>query len=128
MVWAADPARPEVLREYPAETILYDLDEGVIVAARYRRILTIDGRTGTETFVPGGTRGIPFEINNGVIVGSHRGQAAMWRAGETVVLPAVPGTTTREASAVNETGTQVAGMSVREDGTAVPTLWECSAA
>lgn len=127
VVWAADPERPEELREYTAETTLYDLDEGVVVAARYRRILTIDGRTGVETVVPGGTRGVPFEINNGVIVGSLRDRAAMWRAGETVVLPAVPGTTTREASAVNETGTQVAGVSVREDGTAVPTLWECSA-
>ena len=127
VVWAADPARPEELRKYTPETVLYDVDEGVVVAARYRRILTIDGRTGAETLVPGGTRGIPFEINNGVIVGSLRSRAAMWRAGETVVLPAVPGTTTREASAVNETGTQVAGVSVRDDGVAVPTRWECSA-
>jgi hypothetical protein len=127
VVWAADPARPEVLREYSPETVLYDVDEGVVVAARYRRILTIDGRTGAETVVPGGTRGIPFEINDGVVVGSLRGRAAMWRAGETVVLPAVPGTTTREASAVNEIGTQVAGVGVRADGVAVPTLWECSA-
>jgi uncharacterized membrane protein len=127
VVWAADPERPEELRKYTAETMLYDIDEGVIVAVRYFRILTIDGRTGTETVVPDGARGVPFEINNGVIVGSHRDHAAMWRAGETVVLPAVPGTTTREARAVNETGTQVAGVSVREDGAAVPTLWECSA-
>jgi hypothetical protein len=127
VVWAADPARPEELREYDPAATLYDLDEGVIVATRYFWVLTIDGRTGTQTFVPGGGRGVPHEINNGVIVGTQRGHAAMWRAGETVVLPAPPGTTTREASAVNETGTQVAGVSVRNDGTAVPTPWECSA-
>jgi uncharacterized membrane protein len=41
--------------------------------------------------------------------------------------PAAPGTTTREASAVNAAGTQAAGISVTADGTTVPTLWECSA-
>lgn len=127
VVWSTDPARPEELRQYTAETTLHDLDDGVVVATRYRRILTIDGHTGAETVVPGGTRGVPFEINNGVIVGTLRDRAAMWRNGETVLLPAAPGTTTREASAVNETGTQVAGVSVRLDGVTVPTLWECSA-
>jgi hypothetical protein len=126
-VWLAEVGNGQIVRQYGPEAgvRLYDLDNGVLAATHDRRIVTIDARTGAETVVPGSTGGLPYEIDEGVVVGSVRRSAVMWRGGETVTLPAPPGTTTREATAVDGAGTRVAGMSVARDGAGVPTLWTC---
>src|SRR6476469_4757400 len=110
MVWSATTR--EIIREYGPEVQLYDVDNGVIAASHNRKIVKIDGWTGAET----------------VIAGSARRAAMLWRDGEAILLPAPADTTTREASAVNATGTEAAGISVSTTGKVVPTLWECSAA
>lgn len=140
VIWATEGSAytETILREYgpyqDGETAidLVDLDAGEVAASRTdpdgtRVVVTIDGRTGGMAVVPGSTGGTPFEINNGIVVGSGPSGAMMWRAGEAVTLPAAPDTTTREASAVNETGTEIGGVSVRSDGTAVATVWTCPA-
>ena len=99
----------------------------MIAATHNRATATVDARTGTRTAVPGTANALPSAINDGVIVGSTRRTAMLWRAGEAVLLPAPPDTTTREATAVNATGTEAAGTSTTADGTLVPTLWECPA-
>jgi hypothetical protein len=124
-VWSS--ATKEIVREYGPEVQLYDVDNGVIAATHNRTIVKIDGWTGAETVVPGATNAIPFAIDGGVIVGSARRTAMLWRDGEALLLPAPPDTTTREASAVNATGTEAAGISISTTGKVVPTLWECSA-
>jgi uncharacterized membrane protein len=127
MVWLSAPGNEQVVRQYGPETgvRLYDLDNGVLAATHNRLIVTIDARTGAETVVRGSLNGVPAEINDGVVVGTAWGMAMLWRDGEAVRLPAPAGTAAREANAVNATGTQVGGISVRADGTAVPTLWDC---
>jgi hypothetical protein len=125
-VWSA--ATKEVVREYGPEVGLFDVDDGVIAAVHERKIVKIDGWTGAETVVPGATNAIPFAIDDGVIVGSARRTAMLWRNGEAILLPAPADTTTREASAVNATGTEAAGISISTTGKVVPTRWECSAA
>lgn len=126
VVWSTSG---EILREYRATdgVQLYDLDDGVLAATRNGLVVTIDGRTGAETVVRGSRNGVPLEINDGVLVGSAWRMAMLWRGGEAVRLPAPAGTTTREASAVNETGTDLAGISLTAGGAAVPTRWECTA-
>jgi uncharacterized membrane protein len=124
-VWLAEPGNERMIRQYGPETRLYDLDDGVLAAIHNRHVVTIDARSGAETVVRGSLDGVPAEINNGVLVGQAWGFAMLWRAGEGVRLPGLPGATAGEATAVNETGTQVGGISVRADGTRVPTLWSC---
>lgn len=128
-VWLAEPGNEEIVRQYgPATGIrLYDLDDGVLAATHNRRVVTIDARSGAETVVPGSLDGVPAEINGGVIAGQAWGFAMLWRDGQGLRLPSPPGASAREATAVNEAGTQVGGISVRADGTRVPTVWHCPA-
>ena len=121
-VWRLDGT---VVRDFPAGTVeLADIDDGVLAAARGDEVVLIDAESGAVTVLPG--TGTPLEIENGVVVGTGPAGATMWRTSGETVLPAPAGMTTREATAVNGDGTEVAGVSTTPSGDAVATVWQCA--
>ncbi|MBB4909965.1 hypothetical protein [Actinophytocola algeriensis] len=109
---------------------LADIDDGTVAAKRTRpdgrfEVVLIDAATGAVTALPGSASGTPLEIENGVVVGKGPQGATMWRSTGATVLPAPAGLTTREATAVNGDGTEVAGISTTASGDAVATVWRC---
>lgn len=141
----ADPAMPQRLWRldgtvvwnygpYPAGASsldLADIDDGRVAAKRTRpdgrfEVVVINAATGAVTAPPGSSSGTPLEIENGVVVGKGPAGATMWRPTGATVLPAPAGTATREATALNDDGTEVAGISTTTTGEAVATVWRCS--
>jgi hypothetical protein len=141
----ADPAQPQRIWRldgtvvwnygpYPAGRTsidLADIDDGKVAAKRTRpdgrsEVVVINAATGAVTALPGSAAGTPLEIENGVVVGRGPSGATMWRATGATVLPAPAGLTTREATALNGDGTEVAGISVTSSGEAVATVWRCA--
>ena len=140
-----DPAQPQRIWRldgtvvwnygpYPAGASsldLADIDDGKVAAKRTRpdgrfEVVLISVATGAVTALPGSASGTPLEIENGVLVGRGPQGATMWRSSGATVLPAPAGLATREATAVNGDGTEVAGISVTSSGDAVATVWRCS--
>lgn len=110
---------------------LADIDDGKVAAKRTRpdgrfEVVVIDAATGAVTALPGSASGTPLEIENGVVVGKGPQGATMWRSTGATVLPAPAGLTTREATALNDNGSEVAGISTTSSGEAVATVWRCS--
>lgn len=133
-IWAFDGSVVWNYGPYPAGSSsidLADIDDGTVAAKRTRpdgrfEVVVIDAATGAVTALPGSASGTPLEIENGVVVGKGPQGATMWRSTGATVLPAPAGLTTREATAVNDDGSEVAGISTTASGEVVATVWRCS--
>ena len=133
-VWRLDGTVVWNYGPYPAggsSLDLADVDDGTVAAKRTRpdgrfEVVVIDAATAAVTALPGSASGTPLEIENGVVVGRGPSGATMWRSTGATVLPAPAGLTSREATAVNGDGTEVAGISTTPSGQAVATVWRCA--
>jgi hypothetical protein len=133
-IWRFDGSVVSDYGPYPAgrsSIDLADIDDGEVAAKRTRpdgrfEVVLIDVATGAVTALPGSSSGTPLEIENGVVAGRGPGGATVWRSTGATVLPAPAGTTTREATALDDDGTEVAGISVTAGGEAVATVWRCA--
>lgn len=133
-IWRFDGTVLSNYGPYPAgrsSIDLADIDDGTVAAKRTRpdgrfEVVLIDVTTGAVTALPGSSSGTPLEIENGVVVGRGPQGATMWRSTGATVLPAPRGATAREATALNDDGTEVAGISVTAGGEAVATVWRCA--
>jgi hypothetical protein len=110
---------------------LADIDDGTVAATRTHpdgrsEVVLIAVATGAVTALPDSAASTPLEIENGVVVGKGPQGATLWRSSGATVLPAPEGMTTREASALNGDGTEVAGISTTATGEAVATVWRCT--
>lgn len=132
-IWRFDGT---VVRDYgpyqPGRAVidLADIDGGRVAATRtppggQAQVMVIDVATGIMRLYPDSAGGVPLEIENSVVVGTGPRGATMWRATGATVLPAPAGMTTREATALNGNGTEVAGISTTAAGEAVATVWRC---
>ncbi|MGB3437896.1 MAG: hypothetical protein WBA97_04000 [Actinophytocola sp.] len=132
-IWRFDGTVVRNYGPYPAghsSIDLADIDDGSVAATRTRpdgrfEVVVIDVATGAVTALPGSASGTPLEIENGVVVGRGPHGATMWRPSGATVLPAPSGLTTREATALNDDGTEAAGISTTASGEAVATVWRC---